>query len=299
MATYTYVAAGTRVVVEDSAGNTRWHNTRNELHVDGAVSATCPTRGVNVFCLESMGFKVYFTESQIKFRCTTAEEYIGSNRPCLFMYDIPSDADIYNPSSELRRYAIRLNKSCWLTMEPELPMLLLNELTEAGTDWHTVPVDPRGVGDLVSQAIRATRRELDSMIDRSAHALDRAINRLEATNEGESPEETEKKYVAHTKLIRKRMETLYGDLENILTRFHIDPDAVNLSNARVAVDGLDKVIRTRLEIFKTSVTTLREQGRDDIADALEGGTMPALIAADAMDEADEGSGESLRDAFDN
>lgn len=57
----------------------------------------------------------------------------------MFLYDIPDNLDVTNPSGYLRRLAVRINLSVWVMREDNVPHAYLAELTEEGVSWHLIP----------------------------------------------------------------------------------------------------------------------------------------------------------------
>src|SRR5438105_3584365 len=51
---------------------------------------------------------------------------------CLLVYDIPTAARVPNPSPRLRRLGVRINLSCRVVREGDVPYALLNSMREGG-----------------------------------------------------------------------------------------------------------------------------------------------------------------------
>src|SRR5438552_1177899 len=80
-------------------------------------------------------------------------------RACLLIYDIPERSAVANPSRFLRRLAVRVNLSCWVIPEGDVPYARLNEMATGGATWHVVRFDAAEAGKLVAMAAAAIRRE--------------------------------------------------------------------------------------------------------------------------------------------
>src|SRR5205085_1363658 len=84
---------------------------------------------------------------------------------CLLIYDIPTGSRIPNPSPRLWRVAVRINLSCWLVLEENIPYALLNGMSERGASWHVVKFAGDEAGKLLGMATEALRKEVADAVE--------------------------------------------------------------------------------------------------------------------------------------
>jgi hypothetical protein len=74
---------------------------------------------------------------------------------CLLIYDIPERSGVRNPSRRLRSIAVRVNLSCRVSREGDVPYALLGQMAAGGATWHVVRSDADEGVKLVGMAVRA------------------------------------------------------------------------------------------------------------------------------------------------
>src|SRR5262249_2769872 len=98
---------------------------------------------------------------------------------CLLIYDIPENSAVANPSPRLRRMAVRVNLSCWVIREGDIPYALLNTMAEGGATWHVVQFDATEAGKLIGMATEALKRDLREALRRAGRSAERASEHLD------------------------------------------------------------------------------------------------------------------------
>src|SRR5262249_44000689 len=97
----------------------------------------------------------------------------------LLVYDIPKKSGLANPSKRLRRLGVRINLSCWVIREENIPWNLLNELREGGASWHTVAFADDEAQTLLTMALEALQRDADAAAKRAEESIARADSLLD------------------------------------------------------------------------------------------------------------------------
>jgi hypothetical protein len=302
MATRQTLPANSPVVVRDSAGESQEHSTRNVIDVTGAIDARNPISNVPCRMVIFNGYEVYFQRAQVIFQDDETEKKVAQLRPWLFFYDIPAYRGIANPSVRLRRYAIRLNLSNWLVPENDIPYELISHLRSRGSNCHVIPFDHTRTENLVNTLITELGKyvsEATEEIEKANHNADRTFDTSEYNIEIRG-----KKYLAHAKLINKRIASLMGDMQAVAERFSIDPNAVRLSGAMTRVNAVRDLITTRCEIISGMVNLARQNGKHSTGEALANAVedsdgadqTPVGVLADYLEEQGEDM-SAYRSAF--
>lgn len=230
------------------------------------------------------------------------QDAVDTLRACMLIYDIPvprnGESEIPNPSPALRRVAIRVNLSCWVIQEGDIPYTLLENMRRRGASWHVVPFDPKGSKQLLEMAIGAMKKEIADAAIRSRQVQ---ANAEDVLADNEAPSNNRKRYLARAEQIRERFNTLTSDLTAAAERFGINPDMLGISQAHAAVQAIQTAMHTRARLYVEAAAKAREvasAGGNAIAAHIEQGTIPAGIVADFLDDNGQ-DGESLRTAFDD
>ena len=133
----------------------------------------------------------------------------------------------------------------------------------------------------------------------SGESMDRY---LAATTD--SPEQTEKNARRRADAVVTRTAELVADLESAARGFGIDPAALDLPRAAAAAEATKVAMHERARAYYEAQVRLRAAGTapgDAMAAAMaapDADATTALVAADALDDADYGAGAELRAAFD-
>lgn len=219
---------------------------------------------------------------------------------CLLIYDIPERSEVANPSGKLRRVAVRINLSCWVIREGDIPYYLLDEMRQGGATWHVVRFDAAEGGKIVGMAIAAMKKELKDAIDRARAALEAASQRVQDGRD--SAAEFEQRVRANI----RRHRQLIQDLTAAAQRFGIDAGAAGIGDAATAVACIQTAMVERARLYADAARRLRQTGTSlgaGMAAAAEGdrpsggAVLHAGVMADVMDENGVDGAAALRDAF--
>jgi hypothetical protein len=232
---------------------------------------------------------------------------------CLLIYDIPDNAPIQNPSGLLRRFAIRVNLSCWVIRERDVnhPDVLrcLQNMQANGATWHTVKFQIGETDKLVEMAIESVRRDV-----RQTVASIRATVEREETRFGDVAvplAEREKRYKTAARAAVRRGMRMITDIRAACDRFGIVANVYGgfLDAMSGNVSSFDATVKARCETFVTAVRSARRVARSGSVSprkaaeiqtavtAVANQTMPADIFADFMEENEIDGAAELRDAF--
>lgn len=212
------------------------------------------------------------------------------NSPCLLIYDIPESSSVRNPSGELRRRAVRINLSCWVICEQDIPYYLLNEMQIGGATWHVVRFDPREGENLLRMAIESLKRDLKTAVKRAKTARWRAGEQLE-TNADLT------KYERQARVIVRRVKKMLDSAREAANRFGIGEDTINLAHSVNAIDAIKTSMKERARQYAETAATLRQVGDEAMAQAVQSDQIPAGVVADRIDDAGEDA-TALRTVFD-
>lgn len=316
--TQRFLAPGTRLVVRPKTGDAVWHETKKEMIVaDSPAHAICPMTGANVNWVVQDGFNVYFPDEVVRTREVLEDGDIDTDKlnalkPILFTYDIPDDAvemvngkprPFNNPSDQLRRFAVRLNLSCWLMDAGDIPNMLIARMLDAGCDPHVFHFDATEGKKLVSVAISRLKKEIGDAIKRAERSRVSADAQLTGALDetGMNADEAEERYVRRANGIMERLEALTGDLNAAASRFGINPRVIALARLSVTGDALKSAMATRANAYAAAAKVLKATGTTTnvaLANAAEVDQVPVGIMADALqDEGNEADAIQLRDAF--
>lgn len=212
---------------------------------------------------------------------------------CLLIYDIPEASRVPNPSGFLRRMAVRINLSCWVVPEGDIPYARLNEMAAGGASWHVVRFDAAEAGKLVAMAAAAIRRELRDALRRAKRSAARAAAALE------SGKSSVGKYTEQARAQVSRVKRLMRDLKQAAERFEIAPESLPLTQAARGVDAIQAAMHTRARLYAEAAEQARGQATaagEGMANAAAADTVPAGVLADFIEEAG-GDAAALREVF--
>lgn len=86
-----------------------------------------------------------------------------NERFVLLIYDIPQTSKLRNPSGLLRRFAARINLSCWVAPLKNVALLPLKEWIESGAIVEVVQFDENEREKVIDLARRAIIRDVEEM----------------------------------------------------------------------------------------------------------------------------------------
>lgn len=303
--TVRYLAPGTRLVVRSGNLAPRWHTTSREVVIDVEPSTqVCPITNGRVHSFIHEGFRLYFPPAIVRTREEFAEgdlneEAINNVRPVLFTYDIPDNAvyvdhngkerPFYNPSDRLRRFAVRLNLSCWVLAEGDVPHALVARMLDAGCDPYVFKFDPEEAKKLVGMAVTKLRKEINAAITRADESRARAESQL--TNamqeEGMTEEEAERRFLERAEQINVRLNALTEDLNLVSRRFGINEHVLNINRLTDTGAALKVEMVKYAEAYAEAAKKLRAIGTDTgiaLARAAEMDACPVEVMADYIRE---------------
>lgn len=290
MATQSYLPAATRLAIQAPGRAATWYVTKKEIVLgSGNETAKCPITGQIVRTVTQDGVAVYFQPRQVNYR--QVEEPGDNNlNACMLLYDIPDTAEIANPSPVLRRLGLRVNLSCWVIPESDLPYGLLHSMAEAGATWHAVRFDRSEAQKLVAMGVQSLKRELADQVARAQRSEARASAAMDGSTE--STERAEARYQREIAAITRRYNELAADLAAAAARFQIDPTVYGAADTRRAMDGIRMGMEERARAFVQARAQLAAAGQNFPE------TTPAGILADAAEEAGlDGTAAELRAGF--
>ena len=212
-------------------------------------------------------------------------------RASLLIYDIPERSGVANPSGFLRRMAVRVNLSCWVIPEGDIPYHRLHAMATGGATWHVVRFDAAEAWKLVGMAAAAIRRELRDALRRARRAAGRAAAAVEA---GESDPG---RYDERARSTVRRLRRLLSDLTAAAGRFGIAAEGLPLLAAARGIDALQAAMKARARLYAEAAEAVRRLGDEAMARAAEADLVPAGVLADDIDDRG-GDTSALRAAFD-
>lgn len=89
----------------------------------------------------------------------------------MVVYDIPQKSHIQNPSDKLKRFAFRINLSCWIMPQYRLPFALIDSLKARGADVEVVRFDLNEEKAIRALAKKALAREVQELRESLADKL--------------------------------------------------------------------------------------------------------------------------------
>lgn len=232
------------------------------------------------------------------------EAKVDSLKACLLIYDIPvprnGESEIPNPSGRLRRIAVRVNLSCWVIQEGDIPYKMLDDMAARGASWHVVRFDSNEGRRLVRMAISAMRKEIEDAVERSRRCHETAEQILEDDGDANATR-LRQRYLQRAEQICTRFETMTRDLEAAAHRFGINPNTLRISQAHTVIQAIQTAMHTRARLYSEAIARLRAVNTTDanaMANAMANDQVPAEIAADMLEDNGQ-DGSALRESFSN
>ena len=304
MSVQQYIPSGMKLVVV-RGDNAEWYTTKKEIPLaDGAgEDARCPLTEGDVKTVVASGFRVYYHPSQVRFRNVEAEKAVAACRPVMLVYDIPSRSPAANPSGRLRRLGVRVNLSCWVMPEANVPYSLLHGLATQGVRWHVTPYHPNAAGAIVDMVIGSLRRELADTLARAEETQANSEAKLTAEDNDDSTYTRCKKLRDAADGITKRIKTLTDDLLAGAKALGVPASVIDVAGAATAARKLRDAMHERAALYARAGTAARKLGSTGVAlanavaaDAIHGG-----IVGDFLMESDDAEtaalGEQVVGAF--
>lgn len=202
----------------------------------------------------------------------------------LLVYDIPAASEIPNPSAYLRGFAIRINLSCWIVQEADIPYAYLHEIASLGAVWRAVKFDPSEAANLIELATQSLRSEIAEMRNNTRRSCERAS----ATMELGETESSLKAIQKQRGTVAQRLNNLRKNLNKLkgaAARFGISADVVGLPGAMAYVSQLHGVMNRRAEAFARATNIIEREHGSGTANAVRAGQVPAFAMADMVQDA--------------
>lgn len=220
-------------------------------------------------------------------------ETANSLQACLLIYDIPERSSVKNPSDRLRSMAVRVNLSCWVIREGDIPYMLLNDMAKGGATWHIVRFDAGESEKLIGMAREALIRDIRDALRRADHSANSAAQPIEA---GENTADNRAALIERVRPLVRRVNRLLADTRRVAERFGIDPASISIDDAAASVRALQAGMYARARVYADAAAKVRELGDDAMANAAAADLVPAGILADDIDDRG-GDATALREAF--
>lgn len=211
----------------------------------------------------------------------------------MMFYDIPKDADIPNPSAEFRQFAFRINLSCWIIHEGDLPRAAhtLDRIRRVGGDWHTLPVAESGEDKIVGLAAKYINHEITHHLRRAEASLGTSNMQLE---EGEDREAAIRVYRSRAGSIARRVNILLRDMRRLAGVWQLSHSQLQLAKGVSTIAGIQSRMYRRMAEYVRVTEELARTGHTAMASAAQAGQVPNGILADYAEENGIAS-EGLRD----
>lgn len=206
----------------------------------------------------------------------------------LLIYDIPENAKVPNPSSRLRRVAVRVNLSCWVIPNHSIPYMLLDNIRAKGGVWHVVKFDASEAGKLLEMVTDQLRRDVRKAVESCGQSVMAAEDKADDIAEGEdNPETCLVKYVRATSAIIRRTERLLRDYQTAAEGFGVPVVSLGISGALSAVHGIQSGIERKAKKYREIADKLRVVGTYDsvgLANAMDSDECHVGIALDCLQD---------------
>lgn len=190
--------------------------------------------------------------------------------------------------------AVRVNLSCWVIREGDIPYSLLHEMARGGASWHVVRFDASEGEKLVGMAVEAIKRDIRDAMRRANKSANSVASKLAPS--AVNPSETKRRYAERTRPIIRRLTRLLSDVQKAAARFGIDRATLSLTEAMAGVNALQAGMYERARAYAEAVEQARVLGDAAMANAAGADLVPAGILADDIDDHG-GDASALRDAF--
>jgi len=211
---------------------------------------------------------------------------------CLLIYDIPERSTVANPSGRLRSVAVRVNLSCWVIREGDIPYALLNEMAAGGATWHVVRFDASEGQKLIEMAREALIRDIRDAMKRANKSANAAGRKAEADDSTDA----RRRYARQVRPLVRKMNRLLTDVRKAAERFGISPYSISLNDSVNSLSALQAGMIARAKAYGEAVEQIRLLGDEAMANAAAADLVPAGIIADDIDERG-GDASALREAF--
>lgn len=219
----------------------------------------------------------------------------------LMTYDIPEASGLENPSGFLRDRAVRVNLSDWVIPNSLIPYTFIEEYRSRGARIRIVPFAAEGEADLLDWVRESIVDAVRENTDGVRNSLDGAAARCQGADAGKKLDAAEKRFGRISSDCLKRTEELIGDLAEAARGFGITDlesegffrsglaavltyQSVMFARARAYVaatrraaqlgTGLEGAARRDRLPAGVLSDVMRENGEDELADALAGEPWP-------------------------
>lgn len=222
---------------------------------------------------------------------------MNESQAMLLVYDIPEDADMDNPSAEFRRFAFRINLSCWIIQRGDMCLAshTLNRIREVGGNWHSLPFADEGNDTIIGLAAESIKKEIQEHLQRANLSVGRlSLNLLTA----EDREAAIRFFRNRSSGITRRLNLLLRDMRALAGRWGLNSHQVGLIPAMSAVGSLQARMYKQAADYARATAAL-VAGNHPLASAAQAGQVPIGIIADAMDDAEmvDSEGKPLSDGL--
>ena len=216
----------------------------------------------------------------------------------MLMYDIPSVADIDNPSAFLHTRGLRINKSVWIVPTGSVPHHLIAELRAVGSIVLTAPYDAAASRGLLEAAINFANGELAAAQKRAEASVKLAADKM--NNGHGDPTRKRNTYMREVAAVAQRLNDLAARIETGANVFGVR-GGVALAQLRNAAQTLGVVTAARSTVYAAAATVLEEIGTVD-SKAIAAGmradeVMPAVAAGMLEDCGNDEAAHALAAAF--
>lgn len=212
----------------------------------------------------------------------------------LLVYDIPERSGIENPSNFLRAFAIRINLSCWIVGENDIPYVYLRRIESQGAKWRIVKFDAGEGNSITQMALDAIHGEIAAVRERTARVCERAAERASQEAERNRTYDSLKTYRRRVAAQLKAMRRNLNSLKAAAARFGVDVSG-RFTSANDYLRSLHTVCLQRAKTITDTVTELNRQSGGHpsttaagLANAVQThqgqDTTPILVSADYLDE---------------
>lgn len=154
----------------------------------------------------------------------------------MLVYDIPQKSHIQNPSDKLRRFAFRINLSCWIMPQYRVPLALVDELKGAGADVELVRFDLNEEKTIRTLARKALAKEVQALRESLTDSIPEKlaeVQKMIETNE-HATEQGQEKVKSLDSFVKMRLWRAKRSLESAMeaaTVFALTQDVSELFDA--------------------------------------------------------------------
>lgn len=220
---------------------------------------------------------------------------MSDSQAMLLVYDIPEGADMDNPSAEFRRFAFRINLSCWIIQRGDMSLAMhtLNRIREVGGEWHSLPFADEGTDTIIGLAARSIQKEINEHLARANNSSGRIFARL---NDADDREAAIRLFRNRAGQIGRRLNLLLNDMRALTRRWGLNSHQVGLIPAMGAVAGLQARMYAQAAAYARATAALANTPMHAGAVA---GAVPAGVLADYLDDNDmkDSDGNPLSDGL--